>query len=110
MSRFRDDPAVTDPGYLNQRIGDIAAGRYIPLPGTVGWRLAEVRPCLCYGPRSLAVFARKALASEGIAWVMLLDASQDALSDSEADYVAGCFKVWVDGGSPFRKGARRVAQ
>lgn len=89
---------------LNELVSMVASGRYVPSPGTVGARLAELE-CAC-GSRSVQRFAAAAYRHRGLAWPLYLEAGTDALSEAEADYVAMTFKQWVTGGRPFRRRVR----
>lgn len=93
---------------LDQLIASVERGDYRPSSRTVGERLLTTHDCACYGKRSLASFARAALRAEGLWWVMSLEASPDALSYHEGQYIAEAWRQWIDGERPFRIGAPRV--
>ena len=95
---------------LDALISEIAGGNYAPRRGSVGDRLLATHRCPCHGYRALALFARAALRTEGLAWVWWLEADPATLNDVESDWIAGAWKAWLDNDRrPFgRKGTRRV--
>jgi len=94
---------------LAELITTIAAGRFRPAPGTAGDILVERHPSWdrWTAGRSLAVFARLALRSDGLWWVMALEACDECLSDAETDYIAAAWMAWIAGRNPFTR-RRRV--
>ena len=81
---------------LDGLISEIAGGTYTPSRGSVGDRLLATHRCPCHGSRTLALFARAALQSEGLAWVWWLEADPATLNDLESDWIAGAWKAWLD--------------
>lgn len=86
---------------FTELVASVNAGEYRPTPGTIGARLLT-NQCTWHAARSLAVFAKAALRSEGTWWVVTLESTPDQLSDEDKLYVRETWKVWVSGRRPFR--------
>jgi hypothetical protein len=99
----------SDGHYVAELIASITEGRYRPLPGTAGDLLVGAHPSQdrYTAGRSLAVFARLALRSDGLWWCMALEAEAERLSDAESTYIATAWRDWIAGRNPFT-GRRRV--
>ncbi len=90
-------PTSADPFEVNDLLAAIESGRYQPTPGSFGAALLGHHDCGWHG-RSLALFARAAIRSEGIWWAMALEAHPNSLTAEEVAYAGVTWRCWIHDG------------
>lgn len=91
------NPAPADLFEVNDLLAAIESGRYQPTPGSFGAALLGHHDCGWHG-RSLALFARAAIRSEGIWWAMALEAHPNSLTAEEVAYAGVTWRCWIHDG------------